>query len=97
MNQQNIKNPNDSNTSSDAGSSFQELVKEMKLLGMDPKPLLEIAATDIFTQHGTMGMTYAELMLDQMIEENNPNGIALWKELYHILSDLISAPKITLH
>ncbi|PCI34030.1 MAG: hypothetical protein COB54_03250 [Alphaproteobacteria bacterium] len=97
MNQQNIENSYDTKTSSLTGLSFLELVQEMKLFGMDPKPFLVIAANDIFSRHGEQAITYAELILDQMVRENNPNGIGLWKELYCILHNQISSPKISIH
>lgn len=97
MNQQILKNTNETNTSSYAGLSILELIQEMELLGVDPKPLLEIAANDIFSLHGAKAITYAELMLDQMIEDDNPGGIFLWKELYCLLSGIFSTAEITIH
>ncbi len=97
MNQQILRNTTHTNSPSDAEVSFLELIQEMKLLDMDPKPLLEIAANDIFSHHGSDAITFVELMLDQMYEDNNPDGIYLWKELYCILNDLFSASQITIH
>lgn len=97
MNQQILLNSNNTNTSSYARLSILELVQEMKLLGVDPKPLLEIAAIDLFSQYGTKAISYIELMLDQMIEDDNPDGLYLWKELYCILNDLVSTPQATIH
>ena len=97
MEQKNIEDSYDTKTSSHTELSFLELVQEMKIFGMDPKPFLVIAANDIFSRHGKQAVTYAELILDQMIKDNNPNGIVLWKELYCILQDQISPPKISIH
>lgn len=97
MNQQILVKSNDASVSSYSKLTILEMIHEMKLLGVDPKPLIEIAAVDLFTQYGTEAITYTELMLDQMVEEDNPNGLFLWKELYIILSDLVSATQITLH
>lgn len=97
MNQQILISSYDTNTSDYADLSILEMVHEMKLLGVDPKPFLKIAAIEIFSLHGAKGITYAEEMLDQMIEDDNPGGIFLWKELYSILSDLASTAQITIH
>ncbi|PCI51282.1 MAG: hypothetical protein COB49_02370 [Alphaproteobacteria bacterium] len=80
-----------------AGNSFVKICEEMNSLGLDPKPLLKIAANDIVIRHGIKGVAYAELMLDQMIENNNPEGIFLWKELYCILNNLFSTTNRTLN
>lgn len=97
MNQQILINSNTTNTSSYAEHTMLELVQEMNLLGMDPKPLLKIAAIDIFSQHGAKAITYAELMLEQMIDDDNSSGLYLWKELHCILGELVSAAQITIH
>lgn len=97
MNQQIQVKPNKSNTSSYAGMSFSELVVEMKLLGVDPNPLIKVAAIDIFSQYGDQAITYVELMLDQMIDDDNPNGLYLWKELFRILADHVSITQNTIH
>lgn len=97
MNQQILINTNETNASSYAELSILELVQEMKNLGADPKPLIKIAAIDLFSQYGAKALTYSELMLDQMIEEDNPNGLYLWNELYGILSNLLLAPQKTFH
>lgn len=97
MNRKISRNTDNTNSFRDAAVSFPELIQEMKLLDMDPKPLLEIAANDIFSLHGGAAIILAELMLDQMYQDDNPDGIYLWKELCCILGDLFSTPEITLH
>lgn len=97
MGQQNNENTYITNTSSHSELSFLELVQEMKIFGMDPKPFLVIAANDIFSRHGEQALAYARLVLEQMIKENNPDGIGLWEELYCILHDQISPTKISIH
>ncbi|MBL4802289.1 MAG: hypothetical protein JKY45_10380 [Emcibacter sp.] len=82
---------------SSSNLSFLELVEEMKGLGMDPRPLLEIAANDIWTRHGAQAMTYTELMLHQMQEENNPDGIYLWQALFDLLKDRQLDAHFTIH
>lgn len=97
MNQQILKKPHNTAVSHLAKLSFLELVQEMKSMDMDPKPILKVAALDIFSLHGANGITYAEAMLDQMIEDHNPDGIFLWNELYCILNGIILESNITIH
>jgi len=97
MNQQILIVPPETRTSPGTSCSFLELIQEMKLLGMDPKPVFEIAANDICSLYGAKATIYTELMLDHMIEEDNPDGIYLWKELHHTLSNRISPPNKIIH
>ncbi len=77
--------------------SYSELVSEMKLLGMDPRPLLEIAANDIVSRHGSRGQAYAELMLDQVIAEDDLDGIYLWNALLNHICNHISHGHYIIH
>jgi len=72
--------------------SILELIAEMDILGVNPKPLLEIAATDIWKRHGAEGLNYVKLMRDQVTEAQDMNGIFLWTELHKILSLPSSLP-----
>lgn len=85
------------NTDSLPDKSFLELAIEMRNLGMDPQPFFEIAAQDILTQHGHKAIPYVEEMLSQMYVQNNPDGLYLWQELYHILDGHKSMAPYTLH
>ena len=78
-------------------TSILKLVEEMKFFGMDPLPLLEIAANDILSCHGTKAIPYAQEMLCQMIDGNNPDGIYLWQALYDILKGHTSDTSATIH
>ncbi len=97
MTQPNLERSYDTNTSSHANYSFMELVQEMRVLGMDPKPILSIAANDIFNRLGSKSLGYIKSILDQMVNENNTNGMYLWREIHDILSDRFSASHITIH
>lgn len=77
--------------------SYSELVSEMKSLGMDPRPLLEIAANDILSQHGSRGQAYARRMLDQMIAEDDLDGIYLWNALLNHIYNHISHDHHIIH
>ncbi len=81
----------------DGEYSYSELVSEMKLLGMDPAPFLEIAASDIISRHGSRGQAYAQLMLDQMIAEDDPDGIYLWNALLSHIYNHISYINPVIH
>ena len=78
-------------------TSVLKLVEEMKILGMDPLPLLQIAANDIFSRHGRKSLPYAKELLCQMLAEKNPDGIYLWQTLYTILEGYTSDAQITIH
>ncbi len=80
-----------------ADYSFVDLIQEMKSLGMDPKPILETAANDIFSIHGPKVFAYARIMLENMVKTDNPNGIYLWNEILNILSQRISPAPAALH
>lgn len=80
-----------------SSTSVLELVEEMKTLGMDPLPLLQIAANDIFTRHGAKALPYAEEMLCQMLTAKDLDGIYLWQSLSDILGGYISEPALTMH
>ncbi len=77
--------------------SCSELVSEMKLLGLDPGPLLEIAANDILSRHGSKGQAYAKLMLDQVIAEDDLDGIYLWNALLSHICNHISHDHHIIH
>jgi len=80
-----------------AEASFPDLVLEMKLMDIDVKPFFEIAARDISDRYGIQAARFAQLILDQMTEDNDSNGIYLWKELCHILKNHLPPQQITLH
>lgn len=77
--------------------SILDLVFEMQSLGVDPDPLLKAAAHDIILKHGPKVVSYAECMLHQMIIDNNPNGIFLWKKLSDIVNDYYLKESIRIH
>jgi len=97
MNQQTLKNPYNTATSEGNSLSLLDLVQEMKCLGMDPKPILEIAANDINSLYGAKAHAYCALQLTQAREQDNPNDIYLWKELYIILQERLYPLPITIH
>ena len=78
-------------------TSFINLAKEMRDLGMDPQPLFEIAANDLFSRHGPKALNYAETLLKQMREQGNPDGIYLWKSLYSLLKMRLSGTLMMVH
>lgn len=80
-----------------SSNSFLELVEEMQFLGMDPEPLLKIAANDIYSLHGAKTIIYVETMLDQAHKANNPNDIYLWGKIYAILYNHSGEDYITIH
>lgn len=80
-----------------ATHSFQDIIEEMRLLEIDIKPYFEIAAHDIFNRYGINAGFFAQLILDQMTEDNDPDGIYLWQELSRILINYLPPSQITLH
>ncbi|MCF6215309.1 MAG: hypothetical protein L3J58_03945 [Emcibacter sp.] len=80
-----------------AGYSIIELIAEMKLLGVSPQPLLEIAAKDIVNRFGADGHIYVEMMLNQVTEAQDFGGIFLWTALQKLLNIASSPTCTTIH
>lgn len=97
MNQQNLKNSCSTSSSRVNSLSLLDLVQEMKCLGMDPEPILDIAANDIISLYGAQAGAFCALRLTQAIEDVNPNDIYLWKELYSILQNRLYSLPTTIH
>ncbi len=85
------------NTSSSESCSIFELVEEMKQLGMSPRPILETAALNILHVYGSDTLAYTEIIIEQLSEQDNPNGLYLWQQINLILKEKISPSYITIH
>ena len=97
MNQQQLQNSYSIYTFSDDGPTLAEMAQEMKALEIDIEPFLQIAANDVISHYGDDVIAYADIILSQMHEDNNANGIYLWEELSRIIKSKKSATNKTIH
>ncbi len=86
MNQPVLKDTYQTTPCQPSSPSLLDLVQEMKSLDVDPMPFMEMAARDIIMRHGAEGVSYAKLLLEKEMQDNNADGIYLWQAIYSILS-----------
>lgn len=97
MSPQQLKNAYSIYTFSDESPTLEEMVLEMNALEINIEPFLQIAANDVIHHYGDDVIAYANIILSQMRESNNANGIYLWEQLFKIIKNKKSAENITIH
>jgi len=82
---------------SNKASKETSLFTEMEELGIDPAPLLEIAAHDLLNQYGNDAVSYS-IQIERGFEDNgDTESAAIWQKISHYLQSLNGSGELVAH
>ena len=64
------------------------IFSEMKQLGIDPGPFLEVAALDINNQYGTDALGFSLQIIEEFIDDGDTQSAEIWQKISCHLSQL---------
>ncbi|MBL4603608.1 MAG: hypothetical protein JKY84_12745 [Emcibacteraceae bacterium] len=70
---------------------------EMELIGMDPNPLLEIAAHDLINQYGNDAVGYSIQIERDFIDEGDAESAEIWQKISNYLQSLNGTGQLVAH
>ena len=78
-------------------SNQTNLFVEMKNLGLDPIPLLEIAAHDLLNQYGNDAVTYSIQIERNFEDDGDLQSAEIWQRISHYLQSLNGSGELIAH
>ncbi|WP_138378782.1 hypothetical protein [Luteithermobacter gelatinilyticus] len=88
-----IKNsPSVTHCNKSTKTSLTDLVLEMKHLGLDPAPLLSVAAGDFLRRSGPDARLQAKHLYHRAQEHQDQDGMYFWHEIYALLEQIPLCP-----
>lgn len=78
-------------------SKKTNLFVEMKDIGIDPMPLLEIAAHDLLNQYGNDAVTYSMQIERDFEDDGDFQSAEIWQIISHYLQNLNGSGELIAH
>lgn len=78
-------------------SDNTSLFSEMKALGIDPLPLLEIAAQDLLNQYGKNAFTYSIQIERNFKNDGDDQSAEIWQKISHYLQSMNGSGELITH
>jgi|TARA_R110002096_G_scaffold436096_2_gene667499 hypothetical protein len=78
-------------------SKKTNLFVEMKDLGIDPIPLLEIAAHDLLNQYGNDAVTFSMQIERDFEDDGDFQSAEIWQKISHYLQNLNGPGELIAH
>jgi len=78
-------------------ASQTDLFIEMQNLGIDPNPLLEIAAHDLLNQYGADALSYSIQIERNFYEEGDRQSASIWQKIITYLECLNGPGELVAH
>ena len=70
---------------------------EMKSLGIDPEPFLEIAALDLLNQYGDNALNYSVQIENDFTEDGDIQSAEIWQKICLYLQNLNGPGELVAH